>query len=193
MNPSDYGYLTYLVVLTVAVLFWFITNHRESFGKTVQQVLAWVLIFIGVIAAVGMWDDIQNQALSTQAVFEDGTRIEIPLGPDGHYHATLQINGVDVPFVVDTGASDMVLSQEDAARVGLNPDSLAYIGIALTANGEVRTAPVKLDQVDFGHFTDNNVRARVNGGDLDTSLLGMSYLRSFQQITITRNRLVLTR
>ena len=117
----------------------------------------------------------------------------MPRGRDGHYSLTLQINGVDVDFLVDTGASQVVLTQQDAARVGLNPDKLAFIGTAFTANGEVRTAPVRLDTVDLGGIRDTRVRASVNGGEMSGSLLGMSYLNRFDSIEIRGDRLILTR
>ena len=64
---------------------------------------------------------------------------------------------------------------------------------ATTANGEVSMAPVRLDKIAVGAFQDRNVRAVVNGGDLETSLLGMSYLNLFSSIEITQDRMTLTR
>ena len=193
MSSFEYGQLTYLVVLCAAVLFWFVTNHRQSFGKILQQAMAWVLIFLGVIVAIGMWGDIRDTVRPTQAVFSDEGRIEIPRSQDGHNRLTLTINGKPILFVVDTGASQVVLSKADAAKAGLDLENLVYYGRALTANGEVRTAPVTLTEVKIGTLTDRNVAAQVNGGELDQSLLGMSYLQRFEQITITGQKLILTR
>lgn len=193
MTGTDYGHLTYLVLLGAAVVFWFFTNHRQSFGKTLQQAMAWVLIFLGMIAAVAMWDDIRSVARPVEAVMSDADRIEIPRSVDGHYRLVLGVNGTPVEFVVDTGATDMVLSLEDAKRVGFDIDALPFVGRALTANGEVKTAPVILSEVTIGDHTDRRVPARVNGGDLFQSLLGMTYLQRFDQITITGGRLILTR
>jgi len=108
---------------------------------------------------------------------------------DGHFYARLGINGVDIPFVVDTGATHMVLSKADAAKAGIDPDSLVYIGRANTANGQVRTARIRLDEVAFGERIDQRVPATVNGGELTTSLLGMSYLDRFSRIEIERDNL----
>ena len=145
------------------------------------------------MVVVGSWDNIRSAALPPQVAFsEDGT-IEIPKSYDGHFYVTALVNGAEIEFVVDTGASDLVLSQKDAVTAGLDPENLDFYGRAKTANGEVRTAPVRLESVSLGKFDDKNVRARVNGGDLDISLLGMSYLNRFPEITISRNRLVLSR
>jgi aspartyl protease family protein len=95
--------------------------------------------------------------------------------------------------VVDTGATDIVLTKEDAARAGLDPDSLRYLGRAGTANGEVRTAYVRLNDVRLGDITDRDVAAVVNGGQMDQSLLGMGYLQRWGRIEIAGGELILTR
>ena len=96
-------------------------------------------------------------------------------------------------FVVDTGATDMVLTQTDAQRAGIDPDGLAYLGRAMTANGEVRTALVRLDEVQLGSVTDRGVSAVVNQGEMAQSLLGMGYLQRWGRIEIAAGELILTR
>lgn len=157
-----------------------------------RNALIWALIFLGVTGVVSNWDAISRDFTPSQATFTD-TRIEVPKGRDNHFRLTLTINGVDVDFLVDTGASQVVLTQEDAARVGLDPDTLPYIQTAMTANGEVATAPVRLDTVTLGDITDRGVRASVNSGDMGSSLLGMSYLGRFETIEIRQDRLILNR
>lgn len=193
LDHISWGNLTYLVLLTAMIAFWFFSDFRQKITKTLQQALAWGLIILGMVAVVGMWDDIQRAALPSQAVFADQGRIEIPVSVDGHYYLMAQVNGADVRFVVDTGATDIVLSDADAKRAGLDLNNLRYIGRAMTANGEVRTAGVKLQSLEVGPYQDLNVRAQITEGDMDISLLGMSYLTRYEQITITRGRLVLTR
>lgn len=119
--------------------------------------------------------------------------IQLRRGSDGHFHATLEINGAPVRFIVDTGASSVVLTREDARRVGLDPGRLDYTRIANTANGTVRGAPVTLDEVRFGGTVERNLRAVVNGGDLFSSLLGMDYLDRFRRITVEGDTLTLAR
>lgn len=193
MSSIEIGNLAYLVLLTSAVGFWFFVSNRETLGKTLQQAVLWGLIILGMIAAVGLWDDIRATVRPTQAVFSEAGRIEIPRGPDGHYRLTLDINETPITFIVDTGASDIVLSKQDARKVGFDPENLPYYGRAITANGEVRTAPVRLESVSLQGIRDRNVPARINGGALQQSLLGMAYLQRYEQITITGNRMILTR
>ncbi len=193
MNGDSIGNLVYLVVLGSAVIFWFVSNHRQSFRKNIQQGLAWLLLFVGVIAAYGMWGDIRSTiTLQAKVDVQTGT-VEIPQSADGHYRLTLEINGNAIGFIVDTGASEIVLSKEDAKQAGFDVENLAYYGRAYTANGEVRTAPVILQEIRLGDMVDTGIAASVNGGQLDQSLLGMSYLQRFSEITISRGKLVLVR
>ncbi|WP_425043928.1 retropepsin-like aspartic protease family protein [Primorskyibacter sp. S87] len=193
MEDWQIGNAAYLVILLCAVLFWFVTGHRQSLGRTVQMALAWVLIFVGVIAAIGVWEDIRHTISPAQRMVSEGNRIELPRGQDGHFYMRLEVNGKPLEFLVDTGASQVVLSREDAARIGIDTDQLTYFGRAMTANGEVRTAPVRLENVSVGPYTDSGVRAWVNQGDMDQSLLGMSYLQLWEKIEISSGKLTLTR
>jgi aspartyl protease family protein len=150
MDSVATGHLVYLSILGIAVVGWFIAENRYSLGRTVRVALAWGFIFLGVVAGYGLWDDIRDDVAPRQTVFQDAGAVEVPRAFDGHYYLTLAINGVPVEFVVDTGATDMVLTRADAARIGLDPDALAYTGIAGTANGQVRTARVRLEDVSLG-------------------------------------------
>ncbi|SLN18115.1 retropepsin-like aspartic protease family protein [Roseisalinus antarcticus] len=192
MTGNEYGNLAYLVLLLVAVGGYFISQNRRNVGKLARQAATWLLIFVGVAVAAGIWGDIRREIGPQQAVVSERV-IEAPRGFDGHYHLTLGINGTPVDFVVDTGASEMVLSLEDAKRVGIEPGRLSFTGSASTANGVVRTASVRLDTVRLGPIEDRGVRALVNEGELFGSLLGMGYLQRFERIEITDNKLILTR
>lgn len=193
MADFDTGRLIYLIVLLVMVAGWFFMQSRDGLNKTLQYAAVWGMIFIGGAAAVGLWQDISNSSPNAQISLSETGQIIVPRARDGHYYLTAEINGADLRFVVDTGATDMVLTQADAARAGLNIDDLNYLGRANTANGEVRTAFVWLDQVTLGAVTDRNVSAVVNQGQMDQSLMGMGYLQRWGRIEIAGGKLILTR
>jgi len=193
MAGDQIGQLAYLVVLAAAIGGYFIAANRRQLGRVARHGALWGLIFVGVIAAAGLWSDIRSTVAPRQAVFAEDRRIEVPRAPDGHYYLTLQINGTPVRFVVDTGASDLVLTRRDAERVGLDHGQLSYLEQARTANGVVRTARVRLGEVRLGPVVDENMRAVVNGGEMDTSLLGMNYLQRYSRMEFTGDRLILTR
>jgi aspartyl protease family protein len=110
---------------------------------------------------------------------------------NGQFAIDATVNGVKIHFLMDTGASGIALSQRDAARLGLDGDSLRYTGVFSTANGPVRAAPVMLESLDIGPFSARHIPAWVNGGDLDQSLLGMSYLSTLGRIEIRGDSLIL--
>ncbi|SFH22407.1 aspartyl protease family protein [Palleronia marisminoris] len=192
MAGNDTASLIYLVLLGTAILGYFIAANRQGLGTTMRQLALWALIFLGVIAAAGLWPSIRDEVVPRQSYTSTGS-LEVPRGLDGHYHVTLGINGEPISFVVDTGASDIVLSQQDARRAGIEPDSLAYLGRAQTANGTVPLARVSLDRVSLGEEVERGVPASVNGGEMNGSLLGMSYLSRFGRISIENDVLTLTR
>ncbi|ARU00932.1 retropepsin-like aspartic protease family protein [Yoonia vestfoldensis] len=192
MTTDQIMQLTYLVLLGAAIGGSAIVAGRNNLGRMAQQAAIWALIFIGVIGAYGLWGDISQNLNPRQATMADG-RIVMPRGQGGHYLVEIAVNGTPVRFVVDTGASQVVLSQSDARRIGLAPETLRYSGMAATANGMVRTAPVTLDSMTLGGVTDGPIQAVVNGGEMEESLLGMTYLGLYQRIEIANGTMVLTR
>ncbi|WP_281856360.1 retropepsin-like aspartic protease family protein [Litoreibacter halocynthiae] len=192
MDSEDTARLIYLVLLGSVIAGYFLISNRARMGEMARQAALWGFIFVGVIVAYGLWNDVSKTVLPRQSTFENG-RIEVPVRSDGHYHLTLHVGDVPVEFIVDTGASSVVLTQEDAERVGIDTETLIYGGRASTANGEVRTARVTLENVRLGELDEGRVRAFVNEGELDSSLLGMAYLRRFGRVEITPNTLVLER
>ena len=193
MSDWETGRLIYLGIVLLMVGGWFVLQAREGLNKAVQQAVIWALIIVGVTAGVGLWQDIQRDAGYGRITVTQSGQIVVPRSGDGHYYLAVEINGVDVRFVVDTGATDLVLTKADASRIGLNPDAMVFIGRANTANGQVRTARVTLDTVLLGTTVDRRVRAVVNGGELDQSLLGMGYLQRWGRIEIANNEMILTR
>ena len=192
MSEYDIGRLAYLILLGTAFGGYFLAQNRENLGKSAQQAMVWGLIFVGVIAGFGLWSDIRDDVAPRQSVAGAGI-IEVPRSFDGHYYLNLQLNGKTVNFVVDTGATSVVLTQSDAKRIGIDLNDLVYSGTANTANGVVRTARARVNQVQLGDISDRDVAVFVNEGEMDGSLLGMSYLQRFEKIEIAGDRLILTR
>jgi aspartyl protease family protein len=179
MDGETLARVGYLAIILVALGGWVLVEFRQRMGQALRMAMAWGLIFVGVVAGYGLWSDIRQDILPMQEVAQDGT-VEVPRAEDGHYYLTLTINGTDVPFMVDTGASGMVLAESDATRLGIDPESLMFLGQASTANGVVRTARVTLPTVELGPFRNVDFRAYVTEGELDQSLLGMDYLGQFR-------------
>jgi aspartyl protease family protein len=191
-DPDTLMRAAYLLVLLLGVGGFFLWGSRGRLGRSLRDLAVWGLILAMAVIAYGFRDVLREELLPAAMVEVPGA-IELRRARDGHFHAVLEVNGVPVRFMVDTGASDIVLAFRDAERVGLDPARLAFTGRALTANGPVGTAAVRLAEVRFGGFADRSVPASVSDGGLGTSLLGMSYLDRFAGIEISGDRMVLRR
>ena len=131
-------------------------------------------------------------AAADDIVADDGAReIQIPPHDTGHFLVEIAVNGTEVPFLVDTGASHVVLSRSDAARIGIDLGWLTYSHRAQTANGVVRLAPVELDEMRLGALELRDVVATVNEADMPISLLGMSFLGRLDGYEVRENHLIL--
>jgi aspartyl protease family protein len=111
--------------------------------------------------------------------------------PDGHFYADVMVNGTSIHFMIDTGASMVALTRDDAQRIGLQFSDGDFTGAAQTAGGQVKLKPVTLDRVTLGALEANQVEAAIVGDGLGQSLLGQSWLRQVGKVTIEGDRMVL--
>jgi aspartyl protease family protein len=118
---------------------------------------------------------------------------EIEIAPSRHGQFVLeaQVNGERVEFLVDTGASVVVLDSETAARLGFDHDTLRFTGTARTANGVARIARIVLDEIVIGDLTVSSVEAAVVKTSMPTALLGMSFLARLEGYEVRDSGLVL--
>jgi clan AA aspartic protease (TIGR02281 family) len=115
----------------------------------------------------------------------------IRAGPHGHFLVEGMVDGVPVDFLIDTGASDIVLNLDDARRLGFREPDLEFTRRFETANGVVRGAPVTLRELRVGQLQLFVVQASVNEGALEVSLLGMSFLNELGGYEVADGRLIL--
>jgi len=193
MEKTEIASFVYLGLLGIALAGSMISANRHQIGKVARYGLTWGFLIVAGVVMVGLWPELRQTVLPQQSVVTDAGEIAVPRSFDGHYYLTLHINGAPVRFVIDTGATDMVLTPQDAARAGIATAGLRYTNRAMTANGMVQTAPVRLDLVQVGPISDRFVPAVVNGSPMQESLLGMSYLNRFDRISIEDGRMLLAR
>ena len=121
-----------------------------------------------------------------------GRVVELRSGSNGHFSARAEVNGRSIDVLVDTGATFVALTAEDAERAGIFVRPSEFTGRSSTANGTARFAPVTLDSVRIGDITVRNVRAGVmEHGLLGTTLLGMSFLGKLSRAEMRQGALVL--
>jgi len=173
-------HLVLLAVLGGAVL----VRVKSRPGTALKQAAVWVLIFTAVILAYSFRDDfapLKDRVLAELLpghgrVVADGREVVFRRSQGGHFAVEAMVDGTNVRFLVDTGASTVVLSPRDAERVGYDLDALDFVQPFGTANGVVYGAPIRLREIAVGAIAIRDLRASVNGAPMDTSLLGMSFL-----------------
>lgn len=166
-----------------------VAARRIPLSTTLKQAGAWLVVILLLVMGYSYKNELMDSRLGATllpnrpVVQQDGT-VSLRMREDGHFYVEARVNGKPIDFMVDTGASEVVLSQADAQRIGLNPDTLSYTQRHNTAGGIVGGAPVRLNQLQIGPYRLRNFRASVNGGGLDTSLLGMSALGALGGVSI---------
>jgi clan AA aspartic protease (TIGR02281 family) len=126
-----------------------------------------------------------------EADYEADLEYVIEAGAGGHFLVEAVVNGAPVIFLVDTGASNVVLTMADAERLGFRRETLRFTQRFASANGEVRGAPVVLRELRVGQFSLFDMPASVNEAPLRISLLGMSFLKRLHGYGVEDGRLIL--
>jgi aspartyl protease family protein len=121
-----------------------------------------------------------------------GRTVELRAGAHGHFFSRIYVNGRAVQAMVDTGASIVALTYEDARNAGVHIRDGDYTHRVSTANGVARVALVTLDSVAVEDIVVRDVRAAVaEPGKLTKTLLGMSFLGQLRRAEMSRGVLVL--
>ena len=110
----------------------------------------------------------------------------------GRFRADGRVNGRELQFTVDTGASIVALTADDAAQLGIHPAATEYTMLISTANGTVRAAPATLDMIEVGDIMVHDVAAVVMpDGALSDNLLGLSFLSRLRHFEYSDGKMVL--
>jgi aspartyl protease family protein len=111
---------------------------------------------------------------------------------DGHFYADVQVDTRDYRMLVDTGASVVALTGDDARDMGLGWDPNALAPVARGASGPVLGVPVRIAAMTVGDFEAHDVQAVIVPDGLDVSLLGQSFLRQVPKVGIAGDTLTLS-
>lgn len=173
-----------------------LASGRLKMGEALRYTMAWVAVFCVVILGYSYKDDILDSrfggALMPNRIRTDEHgNLRVNAAADGHFYIEARVNGVPVNFMVDTGASDMMISRDDAERIGLKPENLSYTRRYQTANGMTGGAPVRLKRVQIGSIHLDNFPASVNQGEMSGSLMGMSMLSRLGGFSIEGDSLII--
>lgn len=129
---------------------------------------------------------------SERAANRQAGTVELKVQRNGHYHADVEVNGRTIAVMVDTGATMVALTYEDAERAGIYPNPSEFTHRVQTANGTGKVAPVTIDRLSIGDITVRNVKAAVvEPGLLQHTLLGMSFLGRLSRFEMRQGALIL--
>jgi len=139
-----------------------------------------------------------TRAAAVQSTYEprqpttSGRSLMLESDRQGHFKVEARIDGRHIDFMVDTGASLVIMRESDAAQIGIRPRPSDYTATVSTANGKIKAAPAKLDRIEIGGITVYDVQALVLPDEaLWQNLLGMSFLSRLKRYEVADGRMVL--
>ena len=147
-------------------------------GQALRNIAGWVIIFGILGIGYSIWNGNGRLARefnpSTGEIADNA--LTLRADQSGHYFVNADVNGTRINFMIDTGATHIVLNMNDAEKIGYDLERLSFDMPASTANGVVYSAFVNFAVVEVGPIKLENIDGFVNQGELDISLLGMSFL-----------------
>ena len=189
--------VVYLVALLALVMSGLL-HRRLGLTRIVGSAAVWIAIALLLVLGysyraelTGLKDRVMGEFLPHSGIAAGGSALSFRPAMDGHFYVEARVEGVAIRFLVDTGASRVVLSQADARRIGIDPARLDYSLRIATANGEARAASVMLTTIEVEDHRVEGVRALVNEAPMSHSLLGMSFLDRLDGYEVRDGALVL--
>jgi aspartyl protease family protein len=192
--------VAYLVVLAAALTIFGAGRMLVRGGRrTLVHTAIWLGAITGVLTAFAFRDqatvivrEIRAELMPSVALSRAAGEAELHRAWDGHYRATAEVNGIKMRLMVDTGATMVLIPFEQAAEIGIDPDSLDFSMPVTTANGRSSVAPIRLSSIKIGPIAVFDVPAAVTRpGRLKTGLLGMSFLDRLAETSFQGDRLIL--
>lgn len=182
------------IMMAVMLVLGSLMARREPLAKMVTTALAWIVIFAAGFVLFTFRDDFGYlaQRLKAEAVgspVSEGKETRIPMAIDGHFWVHAQLNGRDVKFLVDSGATMTTIDRDTAndAGVRVSPKADEYVR---TGNGIIRVSSGRADELRVGDIVRHDVGLQVAEND-DLNVLGMNYLSSLSRWGVEGRWLIL--
>ena len=204
IEQNDFANVAYLLILLVFVGS-ALLGRRLGAGEIVRSAAAWLAILLVLIGAYAYREELTGVGTRLLGVLVPGVPVPgrlagtgdesvmIVRSIGGHFAVRAEVDAVSLTMMVDTGASFVTLTLEDAIRIGVDAENLEFGFPVRTANGTIDTAAVTLETLAVGPIQRSDVPALIAPpGSLDESLLGLSFLNTLRGYAISGDRLVLT-
>jgi aspartyl protease family protein len=182
------------LLMAAMLVFGALMTRREPAAKLFTMTLAWVAIFAAGFILFTFRDNLGwvAQRLKAEAVgtpVQQGRETRIPMAIDGHFWVNATLNGRDVKFLVDSGATTTTIDRTTAKAAGVEISSRRDQYVR-TGNGIVRVASGQADELTIGGITRDDVALQIADND-DLNVLGMNYLSSLSRWSVEGRWLVL--
>lgn len=188
------------IVVSVLILLNILYNASKKGNKAalVKSFLIWQGVFIIIILGYAFRFELGyatqrlvSAIIPSYKIISTPGKITIARNADNHFYLTALVNDQEIMFMIDTGATSVALTKEDAIKLGFNLKKLDFDRTIYTANGPSKSAYVKIEKFAIGPKVLDNIGANINSGELDVSLLGMSVLKQFKSFRISNDLLIL--
>lgn len=192
-QTAEFIYLVAILIFVASALM----VRRIPIGRGLQMFAGWVIIFLAAFVAFALKDDIvgfANQVLDERRAESTGVQVgeelQIKQSLDGHYWVDARLNGEDVRFLIDSGATTTSISGRTARRAGIEPRS-GIPAVVQTANGVVTVQRGRAEELQVGHIVRKDMAVHISDGFGETNVLGMNFLSSLSGWGVEGNRLIL--
>ncbi len=195
MSNDDFGHFIYLLPIAIMIGAGAVAS-RGQLRRNLTYLAVWTAVALGCVAVYVYQDEAKHVGRRVLAELMPGhsvvltglngeNEVVIRRTQGGHFAVNAHVDGQRVGMLIDTGASQVTLTYEDAKRIGLKPETLNFSMPVTTANGTGQAAPVTIPELSIGPIVRKNVSAAIaQEGRLDTSLLGMNFLSSLSAVRI---------
>ncbi len=193
---NDTGSLIYAVLLLVLVGSSLLAR-RLPLGETLKIALTWALIFAAMFVIFTfradlkiVWNRVATELGLSDGTQEDGT-LKVARDPNGHFSVLASVNGHDVRFMVDSGATTTSMSLADARAAKVDIDATGFPAVVETANGTAEMQRARLGQLRLGPIKRNDFPVLVSDTLGETNLLGLNFLDTLKGWRVEGDTLIL--
>ncbi len=198
LSEMDTAWMLRLTAILALAMSSLVFARQFKLRESLRHIAIWIAIG-GVLllgysfrdAFDGVGARLRGELLPAEPLAAGAGTVVLTETENGDYQGTGAVNGVRVRFAVDTGASDIVLSREDAQRAGIDTAALRYTREVGTANGIGHGAETTVASLTLGSIAFADVAVTVNDAPLGTSLLGMAFLRRLKSFEFKGHKLYL--
>ena len=166
-------------------------------GRVFRALFSFALLAFGIFLILQQAPFDPNLSRITASLGLDrqevvGEEVRIPMARDGHFWATVRLNGTERRMLVDSGATVTALSTATARAAGVDADATLVPLLMKTANGTVRADAGTLDRLEIGGIEARKLNVVISPGLGDTDVLGMNFLSELQSWRVEDRTLILT-